>query len=67
MSRQDYLDPSAYSSIEAKVDALLSCLQASSTQDYIGEAISQLEHALQAAACGIQNSSGQLVISLVHR
>ena len=62
MTRHPFLDPNDYDSNDAKVEALLACLKASSQQDYIGESISQLEHALQAAACGIQNASPEAVI-----
>jgi putative nucleotidyltransferase with HDIG domain len=46
------LQSQAFRTPEAKADALLACLADSADHDYIGEPISQLEHALQAAASG---------------
>ena len=62
MSPQIPLDPARYPTNEARARALLRCLQDSTTMDYIGEPISQLEHALQAAACGVLTRASTEVI-----
>ena len=62
MNRQTYLNPAHYPSKEAKADALLQCLQGSKEYDYIGEPISQLDHALQTASCALTSRSPDAVV-----
>lgn len=62
MSLQRSLNPTDYPSNEARAEVLLNFLADSINTDYIGEPISQLEHALQAAACGLKNQSPDEVV-----
>ena len=57
MSQPASLDSTRYPSPKTRAAALLKYLRDSTTMDYIGEPISQLEHALQAAACGVKSGS----------
>jgi 2-amino-1-hydroxyethylphosphonate dioxygenase (glycine-forming) len=52
MNQTYALQAQEFTTAEAKADALLGYLAESAGHDYIGEPISQLEHALQAAAAG---------------
>jgi len=54
--------------INQKVDQLFKILAASEDMEYIGEPISQLQHALQAAQCGIDSKSDSemIIAALLH-
>ncbi len=52
----------------ASAEAVLALLEASAEHDYIGESVSQLEHALQAAACAQRAgaSDAERIAALLH-